>query len=128
MTSVFPYLPEMIASFGVEKKDVAKWAGATSAVFSLAQGVTAVPWGRASDRLGRKPTIIVGLFFTMTFFLIWGVSTSLPMAIAIRAIQGASNGNGKSPSPGGISPFNPADTALRAHSRNHPHDGRRNGT
>ncbi|RYP71743.1 hypothetical protein DL769_004632 [Monosporascus sp. CRB-8-3] len=92
-TSVFPYLPEMVASFGVEKKDIAKWAGATSAVFSLAQSVTAVPWGRASDRFGRKPTIIVGLFCTMTCFLIWGVSTSLPMAIIIRAIQGASNGN-----------------------------------
>ncbi|EMR62733.1 putative major facilitator superfamily transporter protein [Eutypa lata UCREL1] len=92
-TSVFPYLPEMIASFGVEKKDIAKWAGATSSVFSLAQSITAVPWGRASDRFGRKPTILVGLFCTMVCFLIWGVSTSLPMAIAIRAIQGASNGN-----------------------------------
>ncbi|KAI1638743.1 major facilitator superfamily domain-containing protein [Biscogniauxia mediterranea] len=92
-TSVFPYLPEMIASFGVEKKEVAKWAGMTSAVFSLAQSVTAVPWGRASDRLGRKPVIMMGLFCTMTCFLIWGVSTSLPMAIVIRAIMGASNGN-----------------------------------
>ncbi|KAI1500143.1 major facilitator superfamily domain-containing protein [Biscogniauxia marginata] len=92
-TSVFPYLPEMIASFGVEKKEVAKWAGMTSAVFSLAQSVTAVPWGRASDRLGRKPIIMVGLFCTMTCFLIWGMSTSLPMAIAVRAIMGGSNGN-----------------------------------
>lgn len=94
MTSVYPYLPEMIASFGVEKKDVAKWAGTTSAVFSLAQSITAVPWGRASDKFGRKPVIMVGLVCTMACFLVWGVSTSLPMAIAVRAIQGASNGNG----------------------------------
>jgi len=62
MTSVYPYLPEMIASFGVEKKDVAKWAGATSAVFSLAQSLTAVLWGRASDKFGELPpvTIFVG--------------------------------------------------------------------
>ncbi|KAI0396479.1 major facilitator superfamily transporter [Xylariaceae sp. FL0594] len=93
MTSVYPYLPEMIASFGVEKKDVAKWAGATSAVFSLAQSLTAVPWGRASDRFGRKPVIMTGLFFTMTLFQFWGFSTSLTMAIIIRCIQGASNGN-----------------------------------
>ncbi|KAI1368260.1 major facilitator superfamily transporter [Xylaria arbuscula] len=93
MTSVYPYLPEMIASFGVEKKDVAKWAGATSAVFSLAQSLTAVPWGRASDRFGRKPIIMTGLFCTMCFFLAWGVSTSLKMAIIIRALQGACNGN-----------------------------------
>ncbi|KAH9892044.1 MFS general substrate transporter [Xylariomycetidae sp. FL2044] len=83
----------MIASFGVDRADVAKWAGATSAVFSLAQSITAVPWGRASDRLGRKPVIMMGLFCTMTCFLVWGFSTSLPMAIAVRAIMGACNGN-----------------------------------
>ncbi|KAK8104702.1 MFS general substrate transporter [Apiospora kogelbergensis] len=93
MTSVFPYLPEMIASFDVPEKDVAKWAGMTSAVFSLAQSVTAVPWGRASDRFGRKPIILIGLLCTMICFLIWGVSTSLAMAITVRAVQGASNGN-----------------------------------
>ncbi|KAK1636168.1 major facilitator superfamily transporter [Colletotrichum phormii] len=93
LTSVFPYLPEMIRSFGVEQNDVAKWAGITSAVFSLSQSVTAVPWGRASDRFGRKPTIIVGLLSTMFFFCVWGVSTSLPMAITVRAILGSGNGN-----------------------------------
>ncbi|KXJ91269.1 major facilitator superfamily domain-containing protein [Microdochium bolleyi] len=93
MTSVFPYLPEMIASFGVDKDSVAEWAGITSAAFSLAQSVTAVWWGRASDRFGRKPVIIVGLMCTMLCFLAWGLSTSLAMAITIRAILGASNGN-----------------------------------
>ncbi|KAI1077616.1 major facilitator superfamily protein [Whalleya microplaca] len=83
----------MIASFGVEKKEVAKWAGVTSCVFSLAQSLTAVPWGRASDRFGRKPIIMTGLLCTMTGFLIWGMSTTLTMAITVRAIMGASNGN-----------------------------------
>ncbi|TID06351.1 putative membrane protein [Colletotrichum higginsianum] len=69
LTSVFPYLPEMISSFGVEQNDVAKWAGYTSAVFSLSQSVTAVAWGRASDRIGRKPAIIIGLISTMVFFV-----------------------------------------------------------
>ncbi|KAI1812942.1 MFS general substrate transporter [Poronia punctata] len=93
MTSVYPYLPEMIASFGVQHKDVAKWAGATSAVFSLAQSTTAVLWGRASDKFGRKPVIMMGLFCTMVLFIVWGFSTSLTMAIVVRGIQGASNGN-----------------------------------
>ncbi|KAI1114522.1 major facilitator superfamily domain-containing protein [Nemania sp. NC0429] len=93
MTSVYPYLPEMIASFGVAEKDIAKWAGATSSVFSLAQSLTAVPWGRASDTFGRKPVIMTGLLCTMTLFLIWGMSTSLTMAIIVRGLQGACNGN-----------------------------------
>ncbi|KAI1131845.1 MFS general substrate transporter [Nemania abortiva] len=93
MTSVYPYLPEMIASFGVPEKDVAKWAGATSAVFSVAQSMTAVAWGRASDTFGRKPAIMTGLLCTMTLFIIWGLSTSLKMAIIVRGLQGACNGN-----------------------------------
>ncbi|KAI8957973.1 MFS general substrate transporter [Daldinia sp. FL1419] len=92
-TSVFPYLPEMIYSFGVERKEVAKWAGITSSVFSLAQSLTAVAWGRASDRLGRKPVILTGLLFTMIGFIVWGMSTSLPMAITVRIMMGAGNGN-----------------------------------
>ncbi len=91
---MFPYLPEMIQGFGVERDDVAKWAGLTGAVFSVCQSVTAIPWGWASDRVGRKPTILVGLICTMICFIFWGMSTSLPMAILVRAVQGASNGNG----------------------------------
>ena len=112
LTSIFPYLvrlpsysithktntsqPEMIESFGIDKKNVAKWAGLTSAVFSLSQCLTAVLWGRASDKFGRKPTIMVGLTCTMICTLIWGMSTTLPMAIVARALSGACNGNGNS--------------------------------
>ncbi|QUC21471.1 uncharacterized protein UV8b_05714 [Ustilaginoidea virens] len=92
-TSIFPYLPQMVRDFGVEENEVAKWAGLTSAVFSLFQSAAAVPWGKVADRWGRKPSLIVGLFCTMVCFLVWGLSTSLPMAIAVRAVQGASNGN-----------------------------------
>jgi MFS family permease len=84
----------MIESLGIDKKDVAKWAGLTSAVFSLSQCLTAIFWGRASDKFGRKPTILVGLNMTMITSLVWGMSTSLPMAITARAMGGAFNGNG----------------------------------
>ncbi|KAM0260787.1 hypothetical protein ACHAQJ_002553 [Trichoderma viride] len=92
-TSVWPYLPEMIRGFGVKRDEVAKWAGVTSSVFSICQSITAVPWGKASDRFGRKPVLIYGLISTMICFIIWGMSTSLTMAITIRAIMGGGNGN-----------------------------------
>lgn len=84
----------MIESFGVEQKDVAKWAGIASAVFSLSQCMTAIMWGRASDVFGRKPTILFGLTCTMILNIVWGMSVTLPMAIIARALQGAFNGNG----------------------------------
>ncbi|KAJ8065910.1 hypothetical protein OCU04_005009 [Sclerotinia nivalis] len=83
----------MIESFGIEEKDVAKWAGITSAVFSLSQCMTAILWGRASDTFGRKPTILTGLACTMILNIVWGMSVTLPMAIIARALQGACNGN-----------------------------------
>ncbi|KAG5995277.1 hypothetical protein E4U43_003050 [Claviceps pusilla] len=92
-TSIYPYLPQMVHDLGVEENEVAKWAGVTSAVFSLFQSFAAVPWGKFADRWGRKPSLIIGLLCTMICFIIWGMSTSLPMAITVRAIQGASNGN-----------------------------------
>lgn len=86
----------MIESFGIDKRDVPKYAGATSAIFSLAQCLTAVLWGRTSDFLGRKPSILIGLTCTMATSLLWGMSSSLPMAITVRALAGAFNGNGMS--------------------------------
>ncbi|KAF2748550.1 MFS general substrate transporter [Sporormia fimetaria CBS 119925] len=93
LTSVFPYLPEMIESFGIPENDIARWAGLTSAIFSICQGFTGIPWGAASDRFGRKSIILIGLINTMAMTLLWGFSTSLPMAMTARALQGLGSGN-----------------------------------
>ncbi|KKZ60096.1 hypothetical protein EMCG_00787 [[Emmonsia] crescens] len=83
----------MIRSLGISENEVAKWVGLTSAIFSVCQGLTAVAWGAVSDRIGRKPVIIAGLCITMIFSLMFGFSTSLPMAILARACVGLGNGN-----------------------------------
>lgn len=83
----------MIESFNVPKNSVAKWAGIVSAVFSLSQAITGILWGCASDRLGRKPTIVVGAICAMLSSLMFGFSKSLTWAIVARALAGATNGN-----------------------------------
>ncbi len=93
MTSVFPYLPEMIESFNVPTDQIAQWAGTTSAIFSLSQALTGVWWGRASDRLGRKPTILCGLVCTMVSTIVFGFSKTLLWALVARAFGGLANGN-----------------------------------
>ena len=94
LTSVYPYLPAMMESFdGVDSASVGFWTGAAAAIFSLAQCLTAIPWGTASDRFGRKPILLLGLFNTMFTSLLWGFSTNLPMAMITRALSGAGNGN-----------------------------------
>ncbi|KAL8673415.1 MAG: hypothetical protein Q9168_002158 [Polycauliona sp. 1 TL-2023] len=92
-SSVFPYLPEMIESFNVPKDEVGRWAGITSAVFSLSQAATGIFWGRASDRYGRKPVILTAMICVMSAGLLFGFSQNLAMAIIARSLAGASNGN-----------------------------------
>ncbi|KIW19394.1 hypothetical protein PV08_03689 [Exophiala spinifera] len=93
MTSVYPYIPEMIQSFNVPDDDVARWAGLMSAIFSLSQCLTGIAWGRASDRFGRKPIILVALTCTMLSSILFGFSKSLVWAFIARSLQGLSNGN-----------------------------------
>ena len=83
----------MIESFQVPKEAVSKWAGITSAVFSLSQAVTGIAWGQASDRFGRKPAIMLAITCAMVSSLLFGFSRSLVWAIVARSFAGASNGN-----------------------------------
>lgn len=86
-------MPELMESFGVPENDIARWAGIASSTFSICQAATGIIWGSLSDRYGRKPIILLGLFNTMWSMLLWGFSVNLPMALAARALQGLTNGN-----------------------------------
>lgn len=83
----------MVRTLGVPNNDVAKWVGIISAVFSISQCITAVPWGSYSDRVGRKPVIIFCLSLVMICKLAFGFSQSLWMAILTRTCLGLGNGN-----------------------------------
>ena len=83
----------MVESFGIPTNEVAKWAGLLSATFSISQCITGIFWGRASDRFGRKPVILMGMVCTMSSSLLFGFSRSLAWAMVARSFAGASNGN-----------------------------------
>ncbi|KAI9784359.1 MAG: hypothetical protein M1816_000883 [Peltula sp. TS41687] len=93
LTSVFPYLPEMMEFLGINTQQVAFYAGLTSAIFSVCQALTGVGWGYASDRLGRKPVILIGLTCTMITSLLFGFSRSLAWAMITRGLAGLGSGN-----------------------------------
>jgi MFS family permease len=83
----------MIEYVGVPKSEVAKWVGISSAVTSISQGAMAVSWGTASDYVGRKPIILLGLTCTMITSLLFGFSQTLAMIVVTRALLGLMNGN-----------------------------------
>ena len=50
-------------------------------------------WGRASDRIGRKPVLLAGLLDLTLSMIGFGVSTKYWALILSRCAEGALNGN-----------------------------------
>uniref|UniRef100_A0A0L0P4R3 Major facilitator superfamily (MFS) profile domain-containing protein n=1 Tax=Candidozyma auris TaxID=498019 RepID=A0A0L0P4R3_CANAR len=94
-TSLFPYVYFMIRDFHIvdDPAKISKYTGYMGASFAFAQFLCCIHWGRLSDRIGRKPVLLLGLLGTATSLLIFGFSTNFYMAITARTLMGALNGN-----------------------------------
>lgn len=93
--SIFPYIYYMISSFNITQDDrkIAVYAGMVTSSFAFAEFSTGVMWGRLSDRIGRKPVLILGLAGTGLSMIVFGFAPSLPAALVARALGGLLNGN-----------------------------------
>lgn len=69
------------------------WVGIVIATYSLAQFISTPILGSISDRIGRRPVLMFGLAANSLFFIVFGLSGSLAMAIIARFLAGAGNGN-----------------------------------
>ncbi|KAK2764979.1 hypothetical protein FQN54_008678 [Arachnomyces sp. PD_36] len=94
LNSISPYLPDMASTFpGVEQSQVGVFVGTIASAFALAQCVTNFFWGWLSDRIGRKPVILLGTILTAACFIAFGFCRTLWQAIVVQAFMGAVNGN-----------------------------------
>lgn len=78
---VFPFLVEDMGAGGTELGLLMATAALTELVFSPM-------WGSISDRVGRKPILMVGIFGYGISILMFGLSTQLWMLFVFRAIGG----------------------------------------
>ena len=60
--------------------------------FTLAQALSAPMWGRFSDRVGRRPALLIALGASAIAYLIFGYATSLFLLFLSRHVQGAGGG------------------------------------
>ena len=60
--------------------------GLLMASFSAMQFLFAPGWGRLSDRVGRRPVLLVGLVGSVTFYALFGYATSLSAGAATLAL------------------------------------------
>jgi multidrug resistance protein len=86
---VLPILPLYAEDFTDDKVTI----GVLVAVFSLMQLLFAPVWGRVSDRVGRKPVLVVSLAGTAVGSLLMGVAGSLWVLFLGRIIDGISGGS-----------------------------------
>ncbi|CAI7566418.1 unnamed protein product [Penicillium bialowiezense] len=93
--SIFPYVYHMVESFHVTDNDrkIALYAGMITSSFTFAEFSAGMFWGRMSDRIGRKPVLIMGLVGTAISMVVFGFAPNLATAMIARALGGMLNGN-----------------------------------
>ena len=62
------------------------------ASFTVAQLISAPMWGKFSDRVGRRPTLLIALGASAIAYLIFGFAHSLLLLFLSRIVQGAGGG------------------------------------
>src|ERR1700704_265010 len=67
-------------------------SGFIVAAFTVAQLLSAPMWGRFSDRVGRRPTLLIALAASAIAYLIFGFANSLFLLFLSRIVQGAGGG------------------------------------
>ena len=78
---IFPFYVESLDAGGTE-------LGLLVATSALLEFILGPVWGSISDRFGRKPVLIIGLFGYAISAFLFGISTRLWMLFAARALSG----------------------------------------
>jgi multidrug resistance protein len=86
---IIPLLPFYAETFGATAFTV----GLLATSFSLMQFIFAPIWGRLSDRVGRRPIILLGLLGSCLSYLAFGMASTLTALFAARIFAGIAGAN-----------------------------------
>jgi multidrug resistance protein len=81
---IIPALPFYAESFGASFITI----GLLSASYSLMHFLFSPLWGRLSDRIGRRPVLLIGLAGSAVAFLMFGLAKTLVMLFVARILAG----------------------------------------
>ena len=86
---IIPLLPFYAESFGASALAI----GLLGTSFSLMQFLFSPIWGRWSDRIGRKPIILIGLLGSCLSYVTMALATSLTLLFIARIVGGIAGAN-----------------------------------
>ncbi|HEX7330836.1 MAG TPA: MFS transporter [Pyrinomonadaceae bacterium] len=96
---IIPLLPFYVKALGGEgisflgfHVGIGIITGFIISAFTVAQLLSAPLWGRFSDRVGRRPTLLIALSASGIAYLIFGFADSLLLLFLSRIVQGAGGG------------------------------------
>jgi DHA1 family multidrug resistance protein-like MFS transporter len=81
---IMPIMPFYIDKMGATGSDL----GWLVAVYSLMQLIFAPVWGSVSDRVGRKPVLMLGISGYAIFLILFGLATQFWMLFLARSLAG----------------------------------------
>ncbi|KAF7545123.1 hypothetical protein G7Z17_g9424 [Cylindrodendrum hubeiense] len=94
LTSIFPYAWALVKDFQIGDENHASfYSGLLISAFSLAEAAMGMYWGGLSDRIGRKPVLMLGCVGTMLSMIMVGIAPNFWVALFGRALGGMLNGN-----------------------------------
>ncbi|TVY87934.1 Efflux pump [Lachnellula willkommii] len=86
---IFPFLPKMIEETGnLDEEDIGFYSGFIESAFSFTQMLLMIQWGRASDRVGRKPVLVFSLTGVAIATAIFGLSKRIWQMVVFRCCAG----------------------------------------
>ena len=85
---VLPVMPRQAEPYLAGLSAEAKGAviGVLFSSFSLMQFVFSPVWGRVSDRIGRRPVLLISLLGSVVFYALYGYAVTLPADAGLTAI------------------------------------------
>ena len=92
---VIPFLTYLVEDLAADQNitSIGIWVGLLMTSYSAAQFLFSPIWGGLSDRIGRRPVLMIGLVGNTVFFTMFGLASTLMMALAARFLAGVFNGN-----------------------------------
>lgn len=86
---IIPFLPFYAREYGA----TGKTAGMLVGVYSAMQFLFAPIWGRLSDRIGRRPVLLISLVGSMSGYAIFAFAHSLTLLFVSRIVAGIAAAN-----------------------------------
>lgn len=95
ITQLFPYINSLCEHLlpGTSKSDIGKYSGPIESLFAVGSFLAMYQWGRLSDGIGRKPSLIIGMLGIAVTSFAFGLSKNYWVAVAARLLGGMLCGN-----------------------------------